>query len=333
MQQQLVESTGAAHVVSGFAYLQPERLWGGAPKNGSASSSCNSRPTIELQLPETYFELLVEVCTSPGEEEQGLCLEALLLQTSMIECEGAAHEDLCALEDQPLLRLRKYRIICANGIDPTRLRALLAILRAVSELFDAGVWEENLQAIDALPEYCNRCDSFGHPPARCVHFRERERVEPSFLPAERHCEWRYASHRCGCNNQFERVIEVNGARWVLKEATGDDNNCLIDTLRQMLFPGDVSDGGYLMRVRRDLAQLDFSEPGEFQIRGVDHPEGANFLEFLTHTNAVVRRLVEHFPGPEHLGINRHAACRMLATRAFQIRLLGFRDGERQCRGW
>ena len=34
--------------------------------------------TVEMVLPETYFELLADVCSSPGEEEQQRCLEALL---------------------------------------------------------------------------------------------------------------------------------------------------------------------------------------------------------------------------------------------------------------
>jgi hypothetical protein len=39
-------------------------------------------PTVDLWLLATYYELLVEVCNSAGEEEQQLCLDALMEQTT-----------------------------------------------------------------------------------------------------------------------------------------------------------------------------------------------------------------------------------------------------------
>ena len=60
-------------------------------------------------------------------------------------------------------------------------------------------------------------------------------------------------------------------------------------------------------MRQDLARGQFSEPGNFEVRDVNHPEGANYLEFLAHTNAVVKRLIEHAPAPDQGGIHRTAS--------------------------
>ena len=54
------------------------------------------------------------------------------------------------------------------------------------------------------------------------------------MPHAQHVEGHYTFRRLGCNSGHEQVIEINGDAWVVKEATGDSNNCLIDTLRQML---------------------------------------------------------------------------------------------------
>ena len=98
----------------------------------------------------------------------------------------------------------------------------------------------------------------------------------------------------GCTADLDRVVAVNGRRYVVGEATGDDNNCLIDTLRQVLKPGGLADSaGYLARVRGDLAAIDFPGVGPFQVRDASHPDSANLLEFLEHSHAVVRRLVQH----------------------------------------
>ena len=66
--------------------------------------------------------------------------------------------------------------------------------------------------------------------------------------------------------------------------------------------------GYLERVRKDLATIDFPDSGPFQVRDVIHRDGANFLEFLEHTRAAVRRLVEHSPSRSQGGIDLQDAC-------------------------
>ena len=61
-------------------------------------------------------------------------------------------------------------------------------------------------------------------------------------------------------------------------------------------------------MRHDLATREFRAENEFQVREPSHSLGANYIEFLEHARAVVRRLVYHAPDQDHLGINRHARC-------------------------
>ena len=127
-----------------------------------------------------------------------------------------------------------------------------------------------------------------------VRFFGRGREEPGFAPHRRHVEGTQNLELLGCTANFARVVAVNALKYVVGEATGDTNSCLIDTLRQILKPGGLRDyAGYLARVRRALAAIDFPVAGPFQARDVSHPRGANFREFIEHSHAVVRRLVAH----------------------------------------
>ena len=179
-------------------------------------------------------------------------------------------------------------------MEPVRLQEILALLYAATSIEDDTVWQENNAVLSSLPAYCGQCDNFGHNASDCQFFHGRERAEAAFTPHVHHTYGHYTFRRLGRNEAQERVIEVNGKSWVVKRATGDDNNCLLDTLRQMLKPdGIVLYEGYLQRVRHDLAKGDYAAEGEFQVRDSTHPGGANFLEFLEHTHAAVRLLDMH----------------------------------------
>ena len=66
--------------------------------------------------------------------------------------------------------------------------------------------------------------------------------------------------------------------------------------------GFPSYDGYLDRVREDLA-IEFPT-GEFQVRTESACSEANYLEFIEHTRAVMRRLVYHARGCSDSDIDR-----------------------------
>jgi hypothetical protein len=87
----------------------------------------------------------------------------------------------------------------------------------------------------------------------------------------------------------------------LQQATGADNNCLIDALRQSLVPnGFPLFHGYLERVRSDLSRAFPSGP--YRVRDVD--ENANFLDLLAHAEAAIRSLIAHARTRDHGGIDK-----------------------------
>ena len=101
---------------------------------------------------------------------------------------------------------------------------------------------------------------------------------------------KYKLEKVGLTTEFLRVISVNEKRWELQSATGIDFNCLIDTVRQSL--GIPFSLPLLENVRNDLATEFPASRGEFQVRTPDHLLGPNFLEFLEHTRAVARLLLQ-----------------------------------------
>ena len=83
---------------------------------------------------------------------------------------------------------------------------------------------------------------------------------------------------------------MNGKRWELQAATGQNFNCLIDTVRQSFglpFSHELLDS-----VRNDLAKEFPVSRGDFHVRATNHQDGPNFLEFLEHTRSVARLLLQ-----------------------------------------
>ena len=92
------------------------------------------------------------------------------------------------------------------------------------------------------------------------------------------------------DDPFLRVIDVNGKRWELQSATGQNFNCLIDTVRQSL--GLPFSHALLDNVRSDLAKEFPVSRGGFPVQASNHLLGPNYLEFLEHTRAVARLLLQ-----------------------------------------
>ena len=93
---------------------------------------------------------------------------------------------------------------------------------------------------------------------------------------------------------------MNGKRFELQKATGENFNCLIDTLRQSLELPSLP--GLLDNVRNTLAK-EFP-CGDYKVQATNHPYGPNFLEFLEHTKAVARLLLQKVgaQGQRHEGL-------------------------------
>ena len=83
---------------------------------------------------------------------------------------------------------------------------------------------------------------------------------------------------------------MNGKRFELQKATGENFNCLIDTLRQSLELPSLP--GLLDNVRNALAKEFPASRGNLQVRATNHRDGPNFLEFSEHTRAVARLLLQ-----------------------------------------
>ncbi len=85
----------------------------------------------------------------------------------------------------------------------------------------------------------------------------------------------------GRTHDYTRVLRIDGEDYIVGRASGNDNNCLFDTLRQTLVHIPLS----VDFVRNELAR-EFPA-GPFQVR----PGGAgNFLELQEHWRSVVRNL-------------------------------------------
>ena len=168
-------------------------------------------------------------------------------------------------------RWHQFDITFHNGVDPFRLTSILGRLCTDVNSVDDSVLTENEAVLASLPPYCGGCDSFGHTQEQCAYFAGRagrHRTEVGFLPHTSHAHGTYRLEKLGLNQVFERVIRINNTQWVVKEATGDQNNCLIDTMRQSLQTLDsIPDyPGYLDVVRRDLA-TQFPR-GQYRVRTV-----------------------------------------------------------------
>ena len=191
-------------------------------------------------------------------------------------------------------------IFDASSLD-SRACKLLQYLRMKEVLVDDEIWDMNF-GILASVAFCNGCDCYGHEVATCPHYegQERDATNPGYAVMG-HFGGVYTVEKVGRTKENERVVRVNGLEYCLQQATGADNNCLIDALRQSLLPnGFPLFHGYLERVRSDLSRAFPSGP--HRVRDVD--ENANFLDLQAHTEAAIRSLIAHARTRDHGGIDK-----------------------------
>ena len=274
------------------------RMWGGGKRgvtNGSSSSGSasagNSRPQIHLWLPEGFVDKVLNATAAESDVEvrEGIgqnCISTLQDQTSLRDPINVRENWRIEGDDSIVpQRMYQFEITLEHGINPDRLRWILERLGAELNLVDPTETTENAAVLLSLPPYCHGCDSYGHTQQQCRFFDGQAgwgRTEPGVAPHASHAHGTYALRKLGLNRQFERVIRINDKQWVVKKASGNHNNCLIDTMRQSLQrPDGIADyPGYLDLARRDLA-IKFPR-GPYRVRTDGHPEGANYLEFLQH---------------------------------------------------
>ena len=215
------------------------------------------------------------------------CLHGLHLQT--FSSDALASQNFLSEATLSEMRLSKYEIAFGNGVDPFRLKVLCDMLLAATRLFDEELLRENHGVLESLPPYCSACDVFGHTAENCRHYRGNSRTEESFVP-QAHMSGRFKLEKLGriAAEPFLRVIDVNGKRWELQFATGSNFNCLIDTVRSSL--GLPFSHALLDSVRNALAKEFPASRGAYRVRSThDNP---NYLEFLEHTRAVARLLLQ-----------------------------------------
>ena len=109
---------------------------------------------------------------------------------------------------------------------------------------------------------CTACDKVGHLAANCPHFHgaPRDPTNPD-TAVQQFMGGEYTVILLGRTAEDERVIEIKNPdntkrEYVVKRATGDGCNCLIDTLRQTIQApeGIPLYDGYLNLVRLDLVR-------------------------------------------------------------------------------
>ena len=133
-----------------------------------------------------------------------------------------------------------------------------------------------------LPSYCDQCDVFGHVAAVCPHYHGQERAEGNFAPRAEHAYGRYTLQRLGLDRSLKRAIGMNGRSWSVGEAVSVDNNCLVDTLRQVLEADCIPwYYGYLEHVRHDLATGAFATQNVIQVPRI-HSEPTSSSSWSTH---------------------------------------------------
>ena len=279
----------------------------------ASSSSHNAMPvssndflSVHLWLPDG-FDAMVErfIKMESNVIHQGAmerCLNGLRLQTNFAQARSS--KEVLSEASLSLIRFSQYEIQFCNGVDPLRLECLCDMLRADTMLFDDEMWTENAGMFLSLPQYCSACDDFGHIEIDCLHYKGKRRTEQSFLPQE-HRSGKYHFEKLGLTLNFIRVISVNGRQWEVQTATAVNYNCLIDTVRQSLgLPFSLE---LLDRVRNALANEFPASSGSSHVRTASHFLGPNFLEFLAHTRAVARLLLQH-PGAHG---QRHEECKFI----------------------
>ena len=295
----LLAATGhGPSAVSDSEETSTGHMWGGGKRLFSKSSSSSmqspslrDRAVAHIWFPDDYEkEVEIIIALEKDKIQQGAlqrCLDALKAESKLSKAINARAEMCMKGDDLVPRRWQQFEITFQNGLDPSRLTYILDRLYAELNIVDDSVLTENRAVLASLPPYCDGCDSFGHKQEECVHFAGRagrHRTEQGFLPHASHAHGTYRLEKLGLNQEFERVIRINNTQWVIKKATGDQNNCLIDTMRQSLqTPDSIPDyPGYLDLVRKDLAKQ--FPGGKYRVRTADDAGGSNFLEFLEHVH-------------------------------------------------
>ena len=285
-------STATGHRISAAT---GHRMWGGGKrlfsKQSMQSPILKDRAVAQIWFPDDFEkEVVIMISSEPDKIQQGAlqrCFDALKAESKLSKAINARAEMCMKGDDLVPRRWQQFEITFQNGLDPSRLTYILDRLYAELNIVDDSVLTENRAVLASLPPYCDGCDSFGHKQEECVHFAGRagrHRTEQGFLPHASHAHGTYRLEKLGLNQEFERVIRINNTQWVIKKATGDQNNCLIDTMRQSIqTPDSIPDyPGYLDLVRRDLAKQ--FPRGKYRVRTADDAGGSNFLEFLEHVH-------------------------------------------------
>ena len=227
-------------------------MWGGGKRLFSKSSSSSmqspslrDRAVAHIWFPDDYEkEVEIIIALEKDKIQQGAlqrCFDALKAETKLRKATNARAEMCMKGDDLVPRRWQQFEITFQNGLDPSRLTYILDRLYAELNIVDDSVLTENRAVLASLPPYCDGCDSFGHKQEECVHFAGRagrHRTEQGFLPHASHAHGTYRLEKLGLNQEFERVIRINNTQWVIKKATGDQNNCLTDTMRQSITAPD-----------------------------------------------------------------------------------------------
>ena len=88
-------------------------------------------------------------------------------QTSSSDMMDATRWESCEREDTAMLEFRRTPIVFGGGVEPTRLRGLLYLLAALTQLVGGAIWDECRRKIYDLPPYCTSCARFGQLAAAC----------------------------------------------------------------------------------------------------------------------------------------------------------------------
>ncbi len=80
-------------------------------------------------------------------------MEALFDQTSGTDSTEETQWECCKCEDPPMLEFRCFPIFFKDGVEPRRLRAILDLLAAVTQLVDVSIWNENRRKLGEVPPY------------------------------------------------------------------------------------------------------------------------------------------------------------------------------------
>ena len=134
-------------------------------------------------------------------------------------------------------------------------------------------------AREVAPPRCARCDNPGHTASDCPVLRQPRGEHPDAqlgdnVPHMHQLPWEELS---AAPPGGAKVLRVEGHLFALGWADGEDNNCLIDTLRQQL------------EVQAVLSEVRHKLVAAFP-RGPQQVQAWSFLELQHHREEVVRHL-------------------------------------------